>query len=234
MKSYNLLLLFALFSFPLVAQEEVPVDPVSTLTDSLSIVSPVTTLVASDSIKETKTKTKKSLRDFFKKDYPNPKKAMLLSFAIPGAGQIYNKKYWKAPFALGGTIAMIFVVKGNTENYRFLRKEYKARVDENPETIQDPRYTNWANEDIRAERDKWNKWKEMSYIGLVLIQALGGVDAFVDAHMAGFEINEDLSMKIKPSLEATTASGTALGIGLSFQLTSSSPPQPKDFFSRSY
>jgi hypothetical protein len=27
----------------------------------------------------------------FKKDYPNPKTAMLLSFALPGTGQIYNR-----------------------------------------------------------------------------------------------------------------------------------------------
>ena len=158
---------------------------------------------------------------------------MLLSFAIPGAGQIYNKKYWKAPIAMGGTIAMIFVVTNNTRNYRELRDEFKARVDGDSLTIPNPGLEPWEDEDIQRERDKWNKWKEMSYIGLVLVQALGGVDAFVDAHMAGFEINEDLTMKIKPSLKATT-SGATLGVGLSFHLTAPPAPKPKDFFLNSF
>jgi uncharacterized protein DUF5683 len=231
MKAFNLFVIFFLITFSIRAQEEVETDSLSIVTDSTDIASPVSTLVLSDSTKEVKVKSKKTLRGFFKKDYPNPKRAMLLSFAIPGAGQIYNKKYWKAPIAIGGTVAMVYLVKSNTQTYRFLKNEYKARVDENPETIPDPRLMDWEDEDIKKERDKWNKWKEMSYIGLVLVQALGGVDAFVDAHMAGFEINEDLTMKIKPSFEPSLASGTSLGVGVSFQFNAPPPSQPKDFYS---
>ena len=57
----------------------------------------------------TKTKRKGGLNSFFKKDYPSPKKAVLLAI-VPGMGQIYNKKFWKLPLvygALGGVIYSI-------------------------------------------------------------------------------------------------------------------------------
>ncbi len=228
MRSLILIILLLWIASDLIAQEEIKIDSLSLQTTSIE--SRDSTLVLTDSTATQKRKSKKLIRGFFKKDYPHPKKAMLMSFIVPGAGQIYNKKYWKAPIAMGATISMIFVVRNNTQQYRFLRDEYIARLDNNDETIPNPGLTIWADEDIRAERDKWNKWKEMSYIGLVLVQALGGVDAFVDAHMAGFEINEDLTMKIKPTIEPSIASGTALGIGVSFQISASPPVVPKRFF----
>ena len=33
---------------------------------------------------------------------PNPQRALWLSLVLPGAGQIYNRKYWKLPIFLGG------------------------------------------------------------------------------------------------------------------------------------
>lgn len=163
-------------------------------------------------------KKKKKLKGFFKKDYPNPKKAMLMSFIIPGSGQIYNKKYWKAPLAIGGTTAAIIIAVDNTRTYRLLNDQLRLRYGVDTTIIANPFFDNWENEDIERERDRFRKWREMSYIAIVLIQALGGVDAFVDAHFYGYKINEDLSMKIKPTLESSSAFGPTLGIGLSFHL----------------
>ena len=46
-------------------------------------------------------KKKGVIRRVFSKNYPNPRMAALLSFALPGAGQAYNKKWWKIPLAWG-------------------------------------------------------------------------------------------------------------------------------------
>lgn len=221
-----------LFSILLFAQDEIPKPntPQPVLPDSLtsnSLVPDSTTVTTTD---QKKKKKKKLFRNFFKKDYPHPKKAMFMSFIVPGAGQIYNKKYWKAPIAIGATVTMIIIVRDNTQNYRFLRDEYTARLDDDDSTVPAANLVNWANEDIRRERDRWNKWKEMSYIGLVLVQALGGVDAFVDAHLAGYSINEDLTLKLKPTLESSTVFGPTLGFGIKLQLNAPSTPQPKPFY----
>src|SRR6266496_998499 len=41
----------------------------------------------------------------------DPRKAMLFAAIFPGAGQAYNKKYWKIPLVYGGLFGLISVVK---------------------------------------------------------------------------------------------------------------------------
>ncbi|MEM9991367.1 MAG: DUF5683 domain-containing protein, partial [Bacteroidota bacterium] len=57
-------------------------------------------------------------------DYPNPKRAAILSLAIPGAGHIYNKKYWKAPLTWAALGVAVFFVDRNTKTYRLLQESY--------------------------------------------------------------------------------------------------------------
>ena len=46
----------------------------------------------------------------------SPKKATLFSAALPGAGQFYNKKYWKIPVIYVGFTALgYFVVTNNKD-----------------------------------------------------------------------------------------------------------------------
>ena len=217
MKVFKTIILLLFVSSLLSAQEEILIDS----TEQAPLV------VEVDSTFVKNKKKKKSLRAFLKKDYPIPKRAMLLSFAIPGAGQAYNKKWWKIPIAIGGTATAVYYVIQNTQDYRFLRDQLRLRYDDTLPIVEDVRLASWTNEDIMNERDRRNKWKESSYIALILIQALGGVDAFVDAHMYRYKINEDLSMKIKPSMESTTGFGPAVGLGLSFQFNTPSTPKPK-------
>src|SRR5882672_5822361 len=41
----------------------------------------------------------------------DPRKAMFFAAIFPGAGQVYNKKYWKVPLVYGGFLGLLSVVK---------------------------------------------------------------------------------------------------------------------------
>ena len=51
----------------------------------------------------------------------SPKKAAIYSAVIPGAGQIYTKKYCKVPFIYGGLLTSVYFINDNNMQY----KEYK-------------------------------------------------------------------------------------------------------------
>ena len=52
-------------------------------------------------------KAKKAKRDW-STWRPNPKRALWLAIVAPGAGQIYNRKFWKLPIVYGGFVGSIY------------------------------------------------------------------------------------------------------------------------------
>ncbi len=123
----------------------------------------------------------------------SPRKAMIYSIVLPGLGQVYNKKYYKLPFvyaALGGAGFMIYY---NTLKYREANDTYL--LDQSDINL---RY-------LLAYR----RYMEMSYIGLVLVDALIVLDAYVDAHLFYWDVDPDLSIRMEPSIRPMlNSSGT--------------------------
>ncbi|MBR2476074.1 MAG: hypothetical protein IKB57_05995, partial [Bacteroidaceae bacterium] len=48
---------------------------------------------------------------------PNPTKAVWYSALMPGAGQIYNRKYWKLPIVIGGFMGLAYGISFNNRYY---------------------------------------------------------------------------------------------------------------------
>ena len=147
--------------------------------------------------------------------YPNPYKAGLYSLIIPGGGQIYNKRYWKAPLVWGAVGGMIYLIDNNkTQKDRF-EKAYGLRVS----GIEDDEFVGiiGSADGIKRYRDQYDKWLQQSYLGLVGIYMLNALEAYVDAHLKNFDISEDLSFHLQPYLGEALL-GNSIGLTLRFQL----------------
>ena len=155
-----------------------------------------------------------------KKNYPSPKKAIVLSAILPGAGQVYNKKYWKLPLVYGALGTMGYFIYFSDGQYKRFRKAYIFRLDEDPNTIDEFTTADGVqllgDAAIKAQRDLFRKRRELSYIGMVFTYALVGVDAFVDAHLLRFDVSDELSLFLQPyyQLDPLTLGGGVAGIHL--------------------
>jgi Family of unknown function (DUF5683) len=128
----------------------------------------------------------------------SPKKATIYSAILPGLGQAYNKKYWKIPiiYAAIGTSGYFFFF--NNKEYQRTRKALIARLDENPETIDndftDPRYT---DELLQERKNYYRRNRDFSAILTVVFYCANIIDADVDAHMMNFNVDENLSLNLE-------------------------------------
>jgi hypothetical protein len=162
-----------------------------------------------------------SVKDSLRRAH-GPRNAAIRSAILPGLGQIYNKKYWKAPIVWGvlGITGGIFSY--NLTEYRKVRFAYFALL--NADT---PSYAKVApelqpfiaNNDINSLRNYRNEFrKNIDYTVLyfMLFWGLNVIDATVDAHLKGFDVSRELSLKIEPSLN-TIPNGAGLSLVLSFK-----------------
>lgn len=174
-----------------------------------------------------------SLASAEKKNYnegwPNPKKAALWAI-IPGGGQIYNKRWWKLPLVYGAMGGLVYAISYNQGIYRRMRDALDLkRMDMEHE------FTGTAidnEQSLLSLRDQYDKNTQLSYIGLTFVYLLQSMEAYVDAHLRNFDIDEDLSMdlRLKPAVEMNAALGQPiLGMGLKLNFTRPPEPAPKDF-----
>lgn len=134
----------------------------------------------------------------------SPRKAAIRSAILPGLGQIYNKKYWKLPLVYGALGITAYVFFDNLTIYRDLRLAYRGKY--NARVFKDsvdyfkikPRYLPISEESIRFNRDQFRRNIDYSVLVFLLFWGINVIDATVDAHLKGFDINPDLSIKIKP------------------------------------
>lgn len=148
-------------------------------------------------------------------------KALLYSAIIPGGGQFYNRKYWKIPIVYGGFIALGIAIKFNQDYYSEFVRELNYRGDGDPLTV--PKYDEASipNSRIIEARNYYRRYRDMCIIGVGVLYGLNIVDAYVDAELSNFDISQDLSMKVGPSLQydptfAAVGMGAAPGFSLTF------------------
>jgi hypothetical protein len=132
--------------------------------------------------------------------YP-PKLAIIRSAVLPGWGQITNKKYWKLPFVYGalGVTAGIFIT--NVKTFNEAKSAYLNAVDgnaANDNLIKEPYFSVRNQPDrIRTFRNQVRQNVDYSVLFFLLFWGLNVVDATVDAHLKGFDVSDNLALRLK-------------------------------------
>lgn len=161
---------------------------------------------------------------------PEPKRAMWLAIVLPGAGQIYNRKFWKLPIFYGGFVGCIYALTWNNQMYHDYSQAYLDIMDDDPNTqsynqfLHLGRKIDSTNESrykdlFRRRKDKYRRWRDLSLFAMIGVYALSIVDAYVDASLSQFDISSDLSLQVAPAVINTNNSNnpihsSALGVGV--------------------
>ena len=143
----------------------------------------------------------------------NPKKATLLSAVLPGAGQVYNGKTWKVPILYAGILTDVYFIQYNNRRYENFRDALFAL--DAGETNQFPSLNRAA---LVRNVDYWRQNRDLTLLLLLGIYALNLVDANVDAHLSGFDVSDNISLKVAPQLGTFSASSLSYGFSLKLNI----------------
>ncbi|MEZ4806199.1 MAG: DUF5683 domain-containing protein [Flavobacteriales bacterium] len=143
----------------------------------------------------------------------SPQRAALYSAVLPGAGQVYNRKYWKVPIVLAGLGVSAYFIRENTKEYRRYKDAYIAIVDGDPATT-DEFNGQFSADAVLDVTDTYRRWRDLSYIALGAVYVLNVVDASVDAYFVRFDVGSDLTVGLGPSLDVAAQGGAGLTLAV--------------------
>ncbi len=167
-----------------------------------------------------------------KKDWaswrPQTKRAMWLALVLPGAGQIYNRKYWKLPIIYGGFVGCVYAITWNNQMYHDYSQAYMDIMDNDPATDSYNQFLHLgvkidsSNEErykeiFRQRKDKYRRWRDLGMFVMIGVYALSVIDAYVDASLSEFDISDDLTLRVAPtvlnnSMGSNPFSSSSLGL----------------------
>lgn len=260
--SYCAVVLIWLLAFPANAQDVVPEDSAQVILESLIDQPPLlpdaetdsllrkTELLLNDSleqrvilvadslvgekplpvtIKENPTPSDFQLPDDYKH---SPHKASIYAAVFPGAGQIYNKKYWKVPILYAGIGGLVYAIHFNSTYYNRYRSAYRDFLIRDPGNTSYEQFippgldmdrvhgdlSEWFERALQNKRRYYKRYRDISYIGMAALYVASIIDASVDAHFYDFDISDDLSLRIEPAmLSPVTDKGSAFGFQMQFE-----------------
>jgi len=142
----------------------------------------------------------------------DPRKALLLSAIMPGAGQLYNKKYWKMPLVYGGfAVTTVVVVFWDNSNRKYRNELFGVLNDGGTGLSPSGLNADQLRRAIDISRRQRDFFILMSGVWYILQM----VDAHVDAHLKEFQLNPKLQVKWEPHLENNLMLGRQAGFTLS-------------------
>lgn len=171
------------------------------------------------------------------KEPHSPHRATIYSMVLPGLGQIYNRQWWKVPILYAGfgtSVYFITVNNGYFKDYKAAYLQYTEYITakaQNPDTpyptnptwekfylgsvenFNSQQQANFKNQ-LNNRKTTYKRNRDLLYIVTGAIYALNLIDASVFAHFYDFEIDEDITMNLVPSISYTPVSGNTVGLCL--------------------
>lgn len=140
---------------------------------------------------------------------PDPLRAFWLSLILPGAGQIYNHKYWKLPVVYGGFLGCVYALSWNGQMLRDYTQAYLDIMDDDPGTKSYEKmlplgYSIAGREDrfkdiFKRKKNYYRKYRDMSLFAFAGVYLISVLDAYIDAELSTFDISRDLGLKWEPT-----------------------------------
>jgi len=150
----------------------------------------------------------------------SPKKAIIYSAVLPGAGQVYNhlampkgqkKAFWKVPLIYAGLGTTGYYLLSNNRTQKELKTEYNNRVNNN---IYSDEWINYDNQGILTLYNQYLNWRDLSIVGFLAVYIIQIADAGVEAHFVKFDISQDLSVAFDPVYYGNQSFGMKVNFNL--------------------
>ena len=163
-----------------------------------------------------------------KRFVPDSNRSVWLAMVFPGAGQIYNRKYWKLPIVYGGFVGCTYALTWNNKMYKEYSQAYLDIMDDDPNTksYEDfiPRSSSIVGQEerykelFRKRKDAFRRQRDLSIFAFVGVYLLSIIDAYVDAELSDFDITKELSLKVEPTMFNDTKNQKINSVGLQCSL----------------
>lgn len=141
---------------------------------------------------------------------PDPIRSMWLAMVFPGAGQIYNHKYWKLPIIYGGFLGCVYAFSWNSQMLKDYTQAYLDIMDDDPNTKSYEKmlplgYDITGREDrfkeiFKNKKNYFRKYRDMSIFAFAGVYLISIIDAYVDAELSSFDISRDLTLQWEPTI----------------------------------
>lgn len=142
-------------------------------------------------------------------DYPHAGKATLYSLLVPGLGQIYNREYWKLPLYLGLMGFGVHCYSDYSRNFERFRSIYKEASELGSE------YTGPVSANLALYyRNIYRRYRDYALLCIAGLYLLQVMDANVFSYMHNFEVDDDISLRMEPTVMMPDMQFASAGGGL--------------------
>lgn len=165
---------------------------------------------------------------------PDAMRAVWMGAIIPGYGQIYNRSYWKLPIVYGAFFGCAYAITWTNGMYSDYKTAYRDILTDrdNGTRSEDPDksyiailpegytisrvggFDTWTTT-LSNQQNRYRRYRDLSIVAAVAVYALSLIDAYVDAQLFDYDISDDLSLQLDPTLNHDPF-GTSAELHLAF------------------